>query len=128
MIIDSAWEQLANEDYRTIFTIYASDNTLHRSICFHAQQYVEKILKGIIKANGITPPKTHNIDILLKQASSLTDGISLTDMEAAFLSSVYIDFRYPTDQGLLPDGEPQTSDREFAIQIVKKVHTWLKDK
>jgi HEPN domain-containing protein len=128
VVIDSAWEQLADEDYRTIFTIYSSDNTLHRSICFHAQQYVEKILKGMIKANGITPPKTHNINILLKQVSSFSDEINLSEVEAAFLSSVYIDFRYPTDQGLLPDGEPQESDREFAIQIVKKLHTWLYDK
>jgi len=100
---------------------------LHRSICFHAQQFVEKILKGIIKANGKSPPKTHDIRILLRQFSLIVDKIDLTDIDAAFLSSVYIDFRYPTDQGLLPAGEPSASDRDYAVRIARKLKKWIEE-
>jgi len=40
---------------------------------------------------------------------------------------VYIDFRYPTDQGLLPAGEPSASDRDYAVRIARKLKKWIEE-
>ena len=43
--------------------------------------------------------------------------VPLSKDEQIFLSSVYIDTRYPPDAGLLPDGEPVKSDAKIAVDI-----------
>ncbi|RLF37590.1 MAG: hypothetical protein DRN21_06230 [Thermoplasmata archaeon] len=50
----------------------------------------------------------------------------LTETEILFLSSVYIDTRYPPDVGLLPKGEPTETDAELAVKAVRKLKKWIR--
>ena len=80
------WLRHAYSDLESARARKLSDNILVEELCFHAQQAVEKSLKGMLVAKGIPFPKTHNIrtllDLLLKDiampreveaAASLTD-------------------------------------------------------
>ena len=35
------------------------------AVCFHAQQAVEKYLKGLLQQNGIVFSKTHDLSVLI---------------------------------------------------------------
>ena len=78
----------------------------HSAICFHAQQFVEKILE----AAGDIPPRTHDINALAKRLAKANISVPLTENEILLLSSVYIDTRYPPDVGFLPNGAPTQKD------------------
>jgi len=44
--IDEKWLKFADEDYKLVSFLYEEEKDFYRSICFHAQQFVEKVLKG----------------------------------------------------------------------------------
>lgn len=47
------------------FDILKGDSKAHpESICFHAQQAVEKILKAVLISRGIDPTRTHDLAAL----------------------------------------------------------------
>lgn len=64
------------------------------TVCFHAQQCVEKYLKAILVLEGIDFPKTHDLETLLSlvPAESRPD---LSDEEQARLTEYATGARYP---------------------------------
>lgn len=34
------------------------------AVCFHAQQAIEKLMKAVLIAHGLTPPNTHDLAVL----------------------------------------------------------------
>ena len=125
--ISKKWLDLASEDQRVAELIWQSGAELWRALCFHAQQFVEKILKGILEGSGQRVPKIHDLKNLLDRCGQAAEGFPLEEREVLFLSSVYIDWRYPTDVGLLPGGEPTREDAEMAIRAIRKVKKWAED-
>lgn len=120
------WYDYAIEDYKTIHT--TKGKKLIKTVLFHAQQFIEKSIKGIIYDNKKTPTKTHDLVILAKEAEIDLSTFCLTTEELQFLNSVYIETRYPPDLGLLPNGEPSEKDEKYAIQIAEKFYKYMKDK
>ena len=56
----------ANKDIAVIENLFESGPDLYAStICFHAQQAVEKFLKAFLVFHNIDFPKTHDLDFLL---------------------------------------------------------------
>ena len=95
MPISKKWLKFAEEDYALVIFLHNKKNAFFRSICFHAQQFIEKILKGILEASGQTPPRIHDINALVKRVNKLGLTVPLQENEILFLSSIYIDVRYP---------------------------------
>ena len=121
MIVKNNWFIFAAEDYKALTALWKDKQGLYKTICFHSQQYVEKILKGILENNNNNPPRIHDISKLYKECSKYILNIPLLKEEQIFLSSVYIDSRYPPDAGLLPKGEPTREDAELAVAIADKL-------
>jgi HEPN domain-containing protein len=103
------------------------EHAKHRGACLHSQQCVEKGLKAVILERGKRPPRTHDIVELLNQAKAEGDAVGLGMEDAIFLGSVYRG-RYPTEEGLLPHGEPTREDADRAVaaatrtlQAVRKI-------
>ncbi len=119
------WLTFALDDYKIVDKLISDGETFYRTICFHSQQYVEKILKGILEHIGSIPPKTHDIQILARLVDQKGFKVPLTKEEMVFLKSVYIESRYPPDVGLLPKGEPDMHDAEYAYKIIKKIKKWI---
>ena len=61
--VSKKWLDFAMEDY-PIEILWNAENKLCRTLCFHAQQYTEKILKGILENKGESPPRTHDVNTL----------------------------------------------------------------
>jgi len=124
-MINKQWLSFAQEDYLALLSLWEQELALYRVICFHAQQYTEKILKGLLAEKNITPPRIHDIIKLSKLCQRIDIQIPLSKDDQALLSSVYIDTRYPPDAGLLPNGEPSKEDAKIIIEIIKKLKQWV---
>jgi len=120
------WFILASEDYQTIKELCGKN--LHRSILFHVQQFFEKIFKGLMYDRGMSPPKTHDLILLVKALNIKLKDLDLNNSDLQFLNSVYIETRYPPDLGLLPGGEPTEKDEKDAISLTDKLYEKMKSK
>ena len=65
-MIHKQWLSFAQEDYLALLSLWEQELPLYRVICFHAQQYTEKILKGLLAEKNIAPPRIHDIIKLSK--------------------------------------------------------------
>ena len=86
----------------------------YRGTCYHSQQSVEKGLKTLILEKGERPERIHDIVELLNRSTKLGWDFRFPMDEAIFLNSIYKG-RYPTEEGLLPYGEPSKEDAERAL-------------
>ncbi len=96
------------------------ENGKYRGACYHSQQSVEKGLKALILEKGKTPGRIHDIVELLNTARDLGWDLPLSMDDAIFLNSIYKG-RYPTEEGLLPYGEPTEEDTQKALNASKSV-------
>ena len=85
------------------------------TVCFHAQQCVEKYLKGLLILRGIAFPKTHNIEelLFLVPAELRPD---LEPQEQARLTAYATVTRYPGDYEPIPLAEARR-----AVQTARPV-------
>jgi len=99
------------------------DEFVTHMTAFHSQQSVEKSLKAILEFNNINVPKKHDVQML----KDLVDKYIHIDNEDILddLNSLYIDSRYPSSFGLLPNGKPTLEDAkefyEFAMDTFDRV-------
>ncbi len=109
------WVEKAENDLRNAeHTLTLQENCPLDTVCFHAQQCVEKYITALLSLNGINYPKTHNIAELIVL---LPKRISpdLTDEEQERLTDYATITRYPGDW------EPITrSEAENAVAAARK--------
>ena len=120
------WLEFAMEDYKAIQNL--KGKKLYRIVLFHAQQFFEKSIKGILVEKGIQPPRTHDLIFLWKKLKIDPSEYGLTESDLHYLTSIYIETRYPPDIGLLPDGEPSQEDEMETVALVEKFLQELKRK
>lgn len=111
------WLRYARSDFE-LARVTRPDEVLLEGLCFHAQQAVEKVLKAVLIAKGIPPPKTHNIRTLL---DLLPRDISPPQQveDAASLTDYAVVSRYPGDF-------ESVDEREYkqAIRLAETVILW----
>jgi HEPN domain-containing protein/predicted nucleotidyltransferase len=98
----------------------------YRGTCYHSQQSVEKSLKSLILEKGERPERIHDIVELFNRATKLGWSLSFPMDDAILLNSIYKG-RYPTEEGLLPHGEPSREDAEKALSAARKLMQKIKN-
>lgn len=111
-----AWMKDAQEELDSAVILH--EHKKYRSACYHSEQCVEKGLKAVILERGKRPERTHDIVELVNKVLSFGFDSGLSTDDAVFLNSIYKG-RYPTEQGLLPHGDPTHQDTAKAISIAK---------
>lgn len=119
----AAWLAEAQEELESASILLAHGK--YRGVCLHSQQCVEKALKALILEKGRRPARTHDIVELLNVVTADGWAVALAVDEAVFLNSVYRG-RYPTEEGLLPHGEPTEEDARRALKAAETVMTQLR--
>jgi HEPN domain-containing protein len=119
----SAWIRDAEEELESAKVLY--EHGRYKSACYHSQQSVEKGLKAIILEKGRRPERTHDIVELYNAVTEMGSDSGLSMEDAVYLSSIYKG-RYPTEEGLLPHGEPSSTDTERAVLSAKRFIEKLK--
>lgn len=64
------WLRKASNDWLNVQNNLASDRIPWDTVCFHAQQTIEKLLKALLVCRGIVPHRSHDL-LLLFDASPL---------------------------------------------------------
>lgn len=90
----------------------------YRGACYHSQQCVDKGLKAAILERGKKPGRIHDIVELRNTVMKLEWESMLSVDDAVFLNSIYKG-RYPTEEGLLPHGEPTQEEAGRAMVIAR---------
>jgi HEPN domain-containing protein/predicted nucleotidyltransferase len=113
-----SWLAEAQEDLECASIL--AEHGKFRGACYHSQQCAEKGLKALLLEKGQRPARTH--DLLELHNSAIASGWEpqLSMDELIYLNSIYSG-RYPTDEGLLPQGEPLESDAHSALDAARGV-------
>lgn len=90
------------------------------SSCFHAQQCVEKLLKGYLAEKEVPFPKTHDLQLLLKLTYAFNPEWKALEEDAAELAEEAVETRYPGEDRM-------KEDAQRAIYLCKKLRKPLKE-
>jgi HEPN domain-containing protein/predicted nucleotidyltransferase len=100
------------------------ENAMLRGACLHAQQAVEKGLKALLIERAEPVPHAHDLVDLLRRVTAVGWPVPLDTDDAVFLNRIYRG-RYPTDEGLLPHGEPTPEEASRAVRAADEVSAFL---
>ena len=114
----SAWIRDAQEELDSAIILHKNEK--HRAACYHTHQCAEKAFKALALEKGSAPKRAHDIIVLLNAVRAMGWKIDIVMDDAVFLNSIYRG-RYPTDEGLLPHGEPSRENAKNAIAISREV-------
>ncbi len=90
------WIEKAEGDFNLLEReIRARKNPNYDAVCFHAQQCVEKYLKGRLMEANVGFPKTHDLVLLLDLTLPVEPLWEIHRDGLSFLSGFGVEFRYP---------------------------------
>lgn len=111
------WLFRANEDIAVIESLSSLDLEYYTStICFHAQQAVEKYLKAFLIYHDVDFPKTHDVDFLVMECQKIDKCSFEIDLKS--LTDFGVSIRYPDDFYI-----PGITETKEYILIAKDIKT-----
>ena len=90
------------------------------AVCFHAQQAVEKYLKGILQEIEKPFSKTHDLSVLLDLILSEFPELNVLAEDLEWLSAFAVEFRYPGEEALEGDAKRALAIMERALSLLKQ--------
>ncbi len=91
------WRARAQSDWTTVEILLASDRCPADTVCFHCQQFVEKLLKALLTRHGIEAPKTHDVRRLIQCAAPVAPELTRFSDPSDALTVHGVETRYPGD-------------------------------
>jgi len=91
------WQEKALNDWTTIEILRVSKQCPTDVVCFHCQQFVEKLLKAILTLHSIEAPKTHDLRRLIQLAEPFVPVLSQLSDASDKLTVHGVETRYPGD-------------------------------
>ena len=88
------WLEKADEDRRAMDRLMEEDPILEMA-CFHAQQCVEKTLKGFLTAHDRHVEKTHDLTDILELCAEIDSAFEQFEQTCKALIPYAVDDRYP---------------------------------
>ena len=116
------WVTKAEEDFLAATALNRRKRPLPNIVCFHAQQMVEKYLKGRLEEAGVSIPKTHDLLHLLGLVSVVEPLWKSYHTAFSLLSSYAVQTRYP---GSVAKKSDATRALKLARQFRKEARTAL---
>ena len=115
------WVEKAENDLRNAaFTLKMRDRCPTDTVCFHAQQCVEKHLKAFLVLKAINFPKTHDIEELVNLSPPKCRP-KLTSEEQRRLTDYATVTRYPGDYEPIPLAEARR-----AVGVARRVRNEMR--
>jgi HEPN domain-containing protein/predicted nucleotidyltransferase len=106
--------------------LYLFQGGFLRGVCYHSQQSIEKSLKASLLARGWELERTHNIERLISITEDYAISIGIKDEDTVFIDSIHRG-RCPAEVGMLPLGEPSSSDAKRALEIAENTYSSIPD-
>ena len=111
------WIAKAEGDLLNIRNNLAADRVPWDTICFHAQQAAEKMLKAFLVSRGQTAGRTHDLVALLGQAVAAGGQLETLESDCRLLTPYAVMFRYPG-----PPDEPSEHEARQALAAAERVY------
>ena len=89
------WLEKARADRKAVEILSAHADCPAEVVCFHCQQYAEKVLKAILTLHGIEAPRTHDLSVLAYLALPVRPEIGALVSRIGRLSPFAVHSRYP---------------------------------
>ena len=115
-----AWLRSAHDDLLTIEELIGNDLLTH-IVAYHAQQAIEKSLKAILEERLEPVPRIHNLITLRAMVEKFLQFDEDSDVFDQ-INELYVDSRYPTDFGYLPDGKPSAEAAVAFKNTAEKIY------
>ncbi len=112
-----AWFKKAENDILNAENTIKMGNPPCDTICFHAQQFAEKYLKGFLTFHKIDFPKTHSLEDLVELCKQVVPDIETELENIEILSSYGVEVRYPDEVNY----DIPKEDAQEAIDLARKV-------
>jgi HEPN domain-containing protein len=112
------WITKAEEDWQVVCLLSGSDLQAYNTICFHAQQCAEKLLKALLINHQIVPEYTHNLVRLRQKLSAYYSEWDVTLDELELLSVASVEYRYPGE-------EASPEDVEICIDVCDRLRNQI---
>ena len=113
----SSWVTKAEHDLLCIRNNLAAAEVPWDTVCFHAQQVAEKMLKAFLVYHGVQPAKTHDLYALLGECAVFDSAILELRESCRLLNPFSVDIRYPE-----PFPEPDESEARDAVSAADEVY------
>ncbi len=118
------WLRKARNDLITaVQTLQLPDGPTD-TVCFHAQQAIEKALKAALTYEDVAFPRIHNLVKLLDLAGAFMPELDAHRGVFAELSAYAVEMRYP-GEGIDPTREEATRALAVAERVVDHVESQL---
>ena len=91
------WRAKAQSDWTTVEILLGSEQHPPDPVCFHCQQFIEKLLKALLTRHGIEAPKTHDVRRLIQLAEPFAPELSRLSDASDALTVHGVETRYPGD-------------------------------
>jgi HEPN domain-containing protein len=114
----SAWLTKAENDLLNIENNLSARRVPWDTICFHAQQAAEKLLKGFLVFHGRELIRTHDLIALLSACVQVAPSLAKVQQDCQRLTYYAVASRYPDDLY-----EPDEKDARQMIDAVRRVRT-----
>ena len=115
------WLIKGDNDLKTAVDEINTTNPATDTVCFHAQQCVEKYLKGYLTLLNIHAGKTHNLGKLVKMCEKVDSEFkALFEMGVIELNEYAISVRYPDEFYIL-----KIEEAKFAISVAENVKNFI---
>ena len=101
------WLRKARNDLLSAKAILASEHGITDVPCFHAQQTVEKSLKGFLTWHNVSFGKTHDLMVLLAAVVEIDPAFIGDRAVCEELVEFAVDVRYPGGISEPPEGEAE---------------------
>jgi HEPN domain-containing protein len=111
-----SWVAKAENDLLNIRNNLASAKVPWDTVCFHAQQAAEKMLKALLVSQGRTLARTHDLVALLAEAVAAGHALESVEAECSLLAPYAVLLRYPA---ALP--EPTEQEGRDAVAAAERV-------
>lgn len=114
------WLSKAANDMLNIENNLHFDEVPWDTICFHAQQAVEKTLKALLVSKGVTAPRIHDLVVLLTHVAHYEPTVSDLEEDCRNLTYFAVNTRYPDDLF-----EPDETDGRSMVEAAKRVRAYV---
>ena len=114
------WIEKAEEDYNSAKWLQQASEPVHNSICFHAQQCIEKYLKAWLQEANLPVLRTHDLEALLALIVPTLPDSSDWQPDFKIITEYAVDARYP--------GDSATADNaQHAIRVCEAVRQTVRN-
>ncbi|MBJ6748609.1 HEPN domain-containing protein [Geomonas anaerohicana] len=114
------WLHKADNDLQNIRNNLAAEEIPTDTICFHAQQAIEKVLKAVLVAHGQNVSKTHDLVRLLTEVLEFIPELSQYEDSLEEITEYGVAVRYPN--GFT---EPSLDEAVKAYEIAKEIRSQI---